>query len=350
MRPASRWSGSLVYLALRRWGPAAGSLAAGSSLVIMALVSLVVLGPWPRWWVLAPETSHRRDAAICRAVERLDETRLRLERNGRCDRQPTVAAPDADSRLAGQSATERLREADHARRLFGELSRELRRPAAARPARWGWPEWLAAGFLASLGLGLARLGPRTLGHRASSRREAGRSTTASSNDAIEILGPSCRCPRRVEVRETAELSTPATIGWRRPLLLLPGDWRDWSPAERRARAGARAGACPSRRFPGGPRGPARPGAALLSSPGALAGGPAPAGAGAGGRRLGARLSGGKTAVSRDARPDGPAPRQPRLDLAGPCVPSLTWHLCSEDRDAAQFQANPSRSFPSRHGC
>jgi hypothetical protein len=41
--------GMLVYLVLRRRGPAAGSLAAGSSLLIMVLVSVVVLSPWPRW-------------------------------------------------------------------------------------------------------------------------------------------------------------------------------------------------------------------------------------------------------------------------------------------------------------
>ncbi len=45
--------GILVYLALRRWGPAAGSLVAGSSLLIMVLVSMAVLSPWPRWWTLA---------------------------------------------------------------------------------------------------------------------------------------------------------------------------------------------------------------------------------------------------------------------------------------------------------
>ena len=47
--------GMLVYLALRRWGPAAGSLAAGSSLLIMVLVSLIGLGSWPRWWTFDPE-------------------------------------------------------------------------------------------------------------------------------------------------------------------------------------------------------------------------------------------------------------------------------------------------------
>ena len=56
-------------------------------------------------------------------------------------------------------------------------------------------------------------------------------------------------------------------------------------------------------------------------------------------------------VSRDAGPDGIPPRQPRLDLAGPCVPPLSWHLCSENRNAAEHQTNPPRSpSRSRRGC
>jgi Protein of unknown function (DUF1559)/BlaR1 peptidase M56 len=36
-----------------------------------------------------------------------------------------------------------------------------------------------------------------------------------------------------EVRETANLRSAATIGWRRPVLLLPSDWRSWTETERR---------------------------------------------------------------------------------------------------------------------
>src|SRR5207237_8959225 len=106
-------------------------------------------------------------------------------------------------------------------------------------------------------------------------------------------------------------------------------------------AGARAGARAPRRFPGGAGRSVQPGIALLPSPGALAGGAAPAGAGAGGRRLGRPALGRQTLLSRDARPDGPAPRQPGRDLAGPGVPSLTRHLCSEDRDASEYATTPS---------
>jgi beta-lactamase regulating signal transducer with metallopeptidase domain len=39
---------------------------------------------------------------------------------------------------------------------------------------------------------------------------------------------------RVEVRESSSVGAPAVVGWLRPLVLLPADWRDWSDVERRA--------------------------------------------------------------------------------------------------------------------
>ena len=42
------------------------------------------------------------------------------------------------------------------------------------------------------------------------------------------------CRRPVELREVPDLTTPATAGWRRPVVLLPDDWRSWDDAERRA--------------------------------------------------------------------------------------------------------------------
>ena len=38
----------------------------------------------------------------------------------------------------------------------------------------------------------------------------------------------------LELRETTRLNTPATIGWLRPMLLLPADWRTWTEEERHA--------------------------------------------------------------------------------------------------------------------
>ena len=58
--------GSIAYVALRRWSPAAGSLAAASSLVIMALVSMIVLGPWPRWWSFSGDQGRQAPIAASR--------------------------------------------------------------------------------------------------------------------------------------------------------------------------------------------------------------------------------------------------------------------------------------------
>jgi hypothetical protein len=38
----------------------------------------------------------------------------------------------------------------------------------------------------------------------------------------------------IEVRQSRELVTAATVGWRRPLILLPREWRGWTEQERRA--------------------------------------------------------------------------------------------------------------------
>ena len=174
---------------------------------------------------------------------------------------------------------------------------------------------------------------------------AGRGTRAS-NDMVEILRAELCCLRKVEIRETDELATPATIGWRRPLLLLPADWREWNPAERRAvlahelahvcrgdfLTGLLAQASLTLHF-------YNPLAHWLAAPAA-------AGARARGRRLGRPSCRRHAIVSRDAGPDGPAPRQPRPDLAGPCFPSLSWHLCSENRNAEKHESNPPCSSAS----
>jgi beta-lactamase regulating signal transducer with metallopeptidase domain len=50
---------------------------------------------------------------------------------------------------------------------------------------------------------------------------------------LEELRATMRCRRRIELIEAPDLTTPATAGWRRPLILLPDDWRSWDEEERR---------------------------------------------------------------------------------------------------------------------
>jgi len=102
---------------------------------------------------------------------------------------------------------------------------------ADRCRRWGGA--LAAVFLTGAGGGLLRLVIGLWAVRACRRR----SRPVNDPDLIgllEELRGTLGCRRGVEVRETRELTTPATAGVRRPVVLLPGDWRSWDGHERRA--------------------------------------------------------------------------------------------------------------------
>ncbi len=329
--------GVLVYLVFRRRGPAAGSLAAGSSLLIMVLVSMVVLSPWPRWWTVAPESFATTSAGVLRAAEPIERSPAAEQGS-----EPLVGRLSDTSK---DSRPQAPRDADVPRpTLLAFLLEELRRPTLERASsRWGWLEWLAVGFFISVALGLVRLG---LGLWSMMRLRA-RSVPIDDrelHDAIEILRAELSCTRPVEVRELAELATPATIGWRRPLLFLPRDWRDWSSDERRAVLAHELATRRRGDFLAGLA--AQVGLALhfyhplahwLASRLRLE------------QELAADAWGGPTLggqadVSRDPGQDGLAPRQPRHDLAGPCISPVTWHLCSEDRDASQFETDPS-GFP-----
>ncbi len=218
--------GALFYLALRRASPAAGALAAASSLLIMAVVSAVVCSPWPVWWNIGGSPT----------LATADSSALQQVRTGQASSPVSIAAQDAappagalsrpaDSSGQPQEATSAL------------LTEFFRAVATARMPQQqsssGWPFWLAVGFLVSLCAGFLRLG---LGVLAVSRLRA-RSRPIDDpalDEEVQLLRAELSCTRRVAVRETSELHSPATLGWRRPLLLLPFDWRDWSQAELRA--------------------------------------------------------------------------------------------------------------------
>ena len=219
--------GSIAYVALRRWSPAAGALSAAASLLIMACVSIIVLGPWPRWWTLGADQALHATAAVSQVTPQFNTAPQSIGSDGLA---PSLEGPGDRKELSPS-----LRSGTGA--IPGWMSRslnELRRPVVEQDqSRWGWSESLAIAFLASIVLGLARLG---LGiwsiHELRTRCLP--IEEPELRDNVEFFRAELCCSRKVEVLETLELTTPATIGWRCPLLLVPADWRDWNEAERHA--------------------------------------------------------------------------------------------------------------------
>jgi len=108
------------------------------------------------------------------------------------------------------------------RRAAGPVSR-------VRP--WGWV--VAVVVPAGMGFGLIRL-VLGLGAVGLYRRRGRPVADGPIPGLVEQLRGAMGCRPTVEVREVVDLATPATAGWRRPMILLPIDWRSWDEAERRA--------------------------------------------------------------------------------------------------------------------
>jgi beta-lactamase regulating signal transducer with metallopeptidase domain len=116
------------------------------------------------------------------------------------------------------------------RAVWARLDRTAAGPATrCRP----WGKLLALVCLAGAGVGLLRL---LIGLWAV-RLVRLRGCPLDDPDLTRLLADlraSMSCRRRVEVRETPDLTAPATAGWRGAVILLPEDWRSWDGDERRA--------------------------------------------------------------------------------------------------------------------
>ena len=145
-----------------------------------------------------------------------------------------VAATDSPRRFAGPERSPgtvgRGWGRTELRLAWARFERGAAEPAAlCRP----WGGVLAVATLGGTGVGLLRLVAGLWAVRTCRRRGRAvedRGMTALLDDLRGAMG----CRPRVELREVADLTTPATAGWRRPVVLLPDDWRGWNAAERRA--------------------------------------------------------------------------------------------------------------------
>jgi beta-lactamase regulating signal transducer with metallopeptidase domain len=219
-------AGGVVYGVLRRRSPAAGSLAALALLVIAIGFSMLALSPWPNWWRLHVTSTGAADQTVADAKP--------AETTG--DASVETKTGSAPSAAASRSAApaDSFDAAAWARTFWKNVVDGFNEPTRSDAATgWRWPSFAAWLLTIGVGLGLARL---TIGLVAVERYRR-RTNPVNDEPLLALLDATCQrldCVRRIELRESAEIVSPATVGWRRPLILLPLEWREWSEAERRA--------------------------------------------------------------------------------------------------------------------
>jgi beta-lactamase regulating signal transducer with metallopeptidase domain len=210
----------VLYAVAARRGPGAGAPVAAACLGGSAVLTLLALCPLPSWWALrVPPGSAVVTEAPLLATSETDNTDVSLSTLENA----SPSAPNGSGVGLSWSS-------DFLRRGWERMHQATLSPPSTH---WDWPGTAAVIFLIGLMLCLLRL---LIGFWAirECRRRSQSVIDGELLQLAESLRIAMRCPRRVEIRECPDLASPATVGWLRPVVLLPSDWRGWSEVERRA--------------------------------------------------------------------------------------------------------------------
>jgi beta-lactamase regulating signal transducer with metallopeptidase domain len=207
---------AVLYGVLARRGPEAGSLTARLGLVGIVALTFAAFVPLPRWWSWS--ASRERTAPVDFAASGATAEPLPdVETKAAVAETPQESGGGSGWSLAG---------------LRGLLARLSRDKEAAPEKSWSGPWIVAALFLVGLTLCLLRLLCALWAVRGFLRRGF-RIDDPALNALAAALGAEMGNPGLVELRECPDLAGAATVGWRRPVVLLPSEWHDWSEQERR---------------------------------------------------------------------------------------------------------------------
>lgn len=208
---------TVLYWLASRCGSILAARVATLSLGVLIVLTLAALSPLPSWW--SWETLLGRPMPASTPAGRITGDMLTV---------PEVAAP-SDARQASEGhgiglSLARLRD------VWDSFSRHS---AEGHAPGHRWPVVVPILFLIGAGLGLMRL---TIGLWSVSRyrRRSRAIVDAAPHDMLNALQVTISCHRAVEIRESSDVSAPATVGWLRPLILLPSDWQTWTEEERRS--------------------------------------------------------------------------------------------------------------------
>ena len=192
------------------------SLPTTVALLLVIVLSAGLFSPWPRWDFRSARVdssiSQTTASPIAQPVDNSEPSSL------------STGLPDTSLESPILSGT---------LGFWNGLKMELGSRAAAEVNRgdsWNWIGWLAAGMIGVCGLGLVRLTAGWWSVRQCVRRSR---PITESNVLVTLneLQSAMNCCAPVQMRESKDLSSAATVGWRSPIILLPAGWRSWSDNE-----------------------------------------------------------------------------------------------------------------------
>lgn len=225
-------AGLALSVILRRFASSAAGACTRAALIGVLLLTGLAVAPVPSWFTSnqTPLSAHQSRAASPTPFHLPSATPPHLAHPDRIDANRDAAAA-AIRELWRQS-----------RELWGSVVPRLQTsptaPYPEPPAAGPSPSLLPLEVACRLCLAVSALGLlRMLLAWVLVRRQVARARIVADSDVLELVNElaarlSIQLP--VTIRESPDLQTAATVGWGRPVVLLPLEWTVWSPDELRA--------------------------------------------------------------------------------------------------------------------
>ncbi len=215
-------AGAVVYLVARKVGWAAGRMTAIGALAMVLVLSVAALSPWPSWFSFGGLSD--------RVVVMSEPGALPANDLSQTNMDPLATELPAHPNMSGPLNLAFWRS------VWVEMQRTeivAANSDATTKNAWRWPAIVATVFLATAAIGILRLLVAWLAVRQLDEK----STSIDDShllDLVQSISRDLSLSAPLVLKESSELQTAATFGWRQPVILLPKAWRDWPEEELRA--------------------------------------------------------------------------------------------------------------------
>ncbi|MGI9456005.1 MAG: DUF1559 domain-containing protein [Aeoliella sp.] len=209
----------VVYLLVRRVSSSSGAATLVGSLTLVLGLTLLATSPWPRWQFEAKSTPVA--SASSETVPTVD-----------AEKTSALLTLPADATIGDTSPPTTLSPLVSAWKAFSNALANPQKTTAVEDSPTAWATWNILWYVAitCLLVSAARLAWGLVQVRGLLSR-----SRPIVSDSLEVLLNQLRnklgLATKVALRESSDLPTPATVGWRTPTILLPTNWADWSAEE-----------------------------------------------------------------------------------------------------------------------
>ncbi|QDU54226.1 M56 family metallopeptidase [Aeoliella mucimassa] len=204
----------VLYFAARRYAATLASGVLVGSLGLVLVLTLLAASPWPRWsWTTESATTLTAPDASAAEVNLPEEE------------SPSLPTTDQQLPSAYMAAWQ----------AFAETVTTPSEASAAISSESNWSVSLLVRVLlmGCLVVSVLRL-LRGIHYVQSLLKTSQPITDDGPNATLAQLAERLQLPGQVQLRESSDLATAATFGWRTQYVLLPVAWRDWSEQQLRA--------------------------------------------------------------------------------------------------------------------